>query len=211
MRPERTYRPTNKAFKDMTGQKYGMATVTDYWCKDGKAHHLWECICDCGNDFLARGNNLKTGNTISCGCQHSGGRAVERHGMHKSKEYSTWQHMRNRCNDPKNKKYPLYGGRGIKPCERWNSFDAFLEDMGEMPEWASSLDRIDPDKGYFKENCRWADVMMQNRNLRTVVKVEYNGETVVLNELAERMGLTPACVKSRIRRGASLEEALRTK
>jgi len=74
--------------------------------------------------------------------------------------------MRQRCNDPKNKNYPHYGGRGIKVCDRWNSYDAFLADMGRKPSRKHSLDRIDVNGNYEPENCRWADVMTQRHNQR---------------------------------------------
>lgn len=209
MRPEKQNKPTHALFKDLTGDRYGKLVVTGYWCRDGKFHHRWLCSCDCGSETLARGNNLRTGNTVSCGCEHTGGRAVERHGMHKTLEYSSWSHMISRCEGKDEHNLRIYVDRGITVCDEWrNSFSQFYADMGPMPGKGMSIDRIDPDLGYFKENCRWADIITQNRNLRTVRKVEFRGKIVILNELAEQHGRTPAAVKSMMRRGASLERAL---
>ena len=167
MKPERTAKPKSKIFKDLTGHRYGMLVVNDYWCRDGKAHHLWLCKCDCGRETLARGNNLRTGNTISCGCQHSGGRATERHGMHDTPEYSTWEHLVQRCR-PEYFKSHIYSERGIEVCERWrNSFLAFYEDMGPRPE-GKTIDRIDNEKGYEPGNCRWATPKEQSQNQRYI-------------------------------------------
>lgn len=90
----------------------------------------------------------------------------EMNGQASHQLYSTWLNMKQRCNNPKNTNYPKYGGRGIKLCDSWNeSFTAFLADMGEKPK-GTTLDRIDGNLGYSKENCRWADIKTQNRNVR---------------------------------------------
>lgn len=90
----------------------------------------------------------------------------EKHGMQKTSEYNTWTHIKDRCHNTKNSRYKDYGGRGITVCEEWRKiFKSFYEDMGDRPE-GMSLDRIDNNKGYSKENCRWATTHQQNINQR---------------------------------------------
>jgi len=91
----------------------------------------------------------------------------ELHGKHDTSEYRIWRHIKDRCLNPKNRRYSDYGGRGITVCDAWqHSFSAFLEDVGERPSNKHSIDRVDNDKGYSKENCRWATDQEQNLNKR---------------------------------------------
>lgn len=121
-----------------------------------------------------------------------------RHGQAKSKLYKTWVSMRNRCNNPKNIAYSKYGGRGIKVCERWNSFQLFAEDMGEPPEQKSSIERKDNSKDYEPGNCCWATPKEQARNRRTSRMIEHNGITKTLKEWSESTGLGSVTITTRI-------------
>lgn len=111
----------------------------------------------------------------------------EEHGMWQTRCYHSWASMRARCNNPKNPSYPNYGGRGITVCDEWSSFLRFFEDMGH-PGDGESIDRIDNDKGYSKENCRWATPMQQSRNRRNLIQVTIDGETHPLSVWVERIG-----------------------
>ena len=93
--------------------------------------------------------------------------------------YKIWNTMRQRCNNTNAKDYPKYGGRGIKICERWNDFWAFVEDMGERPE-GHSIDRIDNDGDYSPENCQWATLVEQCNNRRNNVYLTFNGQTLTV-------------------------------
>lgn len=115
--------------------------------------------------------------------------------------------MKGRCNNENHHKYPLYGGRGIKVCERWMDFSNFLEDMGERPE-GTTLDRIDSEKGYEPGNCRWATPTEQNRNKRTSVYLELHGILATIEEWAEVCGIDPRTIRSRVRRGMDARRAL---
>lgn len=197
--------------KDLVGLRFGETVVTELWGRDPNEPNrsLWLCKCDCGTEHLVRNNNLRSGNTRSCGHLHTGGRPVERHGYHNDPTYANWEHMIDRCENPNNSKYALYGGRGITVCDRWrNSFSAFLEDMGDRPH-NKSIDRIDSNKGYSLDNCRWATVLEQNRNLPTVMRVEFRDEGLVpVVELADRFGISKDTLKGRVRRGVPIERAL---
>ena len=111
--------------------------------------------------------------------------------------------------DPNSPGFHNYGGRGISTCERWQSFEAFRDDMGEPPSRAHSIDRIDNDGNYEPSNCRWATAKEQGRNRRNLIMVEFNGSNVCLAEAAERAGLNYATVYQRIfKHGWSVARAL---
>ena len=126
----------------------------------------WECRCKCGNITVVKSSHL--GRTRSCGCFR---RKPIKHGHAQagniSRTWRSWQHMRTRCLNPNNDSWHLYGGRGIKICDRWLEFSNFLEDMGERPP-NTSLDRINGDGNYEPANCRWATPSIQGQNVRTV-------------------------------------------
>ena len=194
--------------KNLIGDRYGLLTVIDYWCRDGIAHQLWLCRCDCGAETLARGNNMRTGNTISCGCKHTGGRKTERHGYHSSRTYTTWEKLKARC-QPGYFKSHLYYDKGITVCDRWaDSFQAFLEDMGERPK-GTTLDRIDGTKGYSKDNCRWVSILVQNRNTATTAMVDFKGKRIPRNDVADMFGINAKTLQGRLLRGMTIEEAVK--
>lgn len=109
------------------------------------------------------------------------------------------------CDHPK---YRHWHGRGITVCERWKTFENFLADMGPRPSPKHSLDRIDPDRGYEPGNVRWATRIEQNRNLRTVRRLTYNGVTLSVPEWAEKLGLCVGTLRVRLSRGRTVERAL---
>lgn len=124
--------------------------------------------------------------------------------------YYSWRNLRNRCNYKKAWNYSRYGGSGISYDPSWDSYDKFLSDMGERPE-GTTLDRIDNDKGYFKENCRWATCKQQQSNRRNCLQITYNGVTQTAADWAYQMGLTKSAIWMRITKyGWSVEKALTT-
>ena len=133
-----------------------------------KSKRFYMCLCDCGVIIKCSENNLKTGNTNSCGCYKLDAVRLSRtkHGMCTTVEYNSWKGMKKRCNNENCNDYAYYGGRGISVCEKWSvDFSAFFFDMGKCPD-GYSIDRIDVNKGYFKDNCRWACNTTQARNQR---------------------------------------------
>lgn len=121
--------------------------------------------------------------------------------------YWRWLAMKQRCFNEKNIHYKNYGGRGIKVCERWLTFDNFLQDMG-FPEEDLSIERIDNDKDYCPENCIWATRNEQAKNRRNVKLIEFDNKKLTLKELCNSLNLNYYTIKTRIQKGMQLTEAL---
>lgn len=159
------------------------------------------CRCECGNEKIIRLNSLKSGNTVSCGCFHKqqASESNKTHGLTKTKTYRTWYSMKQRCFNINDTRYSDYGGRGITVCDRWKeSFENFLEDMGKCPSRQHSIDRIDNDKGYYPENCRWATLKEQSRNKRVNRLIEYKGKTQCLTAWAEELNIKRETLSRRL-------------
>jgi len=195
---------------DMTSERYGRWTVIRNTGNRLNKHILWEVRCDCGTVAERLGYTLRQGASTSCGC-YSGEVNSERltkHGGKGTKAYQAWKNMRQRCANPNGPQWNDYGGRGITVCERWNDFANFLADMGNPPD-GRSLDRIDNDKGYGPDNCRWATSKEQNRNKRSNHMVTYKGIKKPLSEWCEVLGVSySAAVQRLLYLGYSEEEAL---
>lgn len=198
--------------KDQTGRKFGRLTIISLHERSEKSTmHKWLCQCTCGKTVVTAIQNLRTGNTRSCGCLFTEAvvKRNTKHGlMHDHKgAYRSWKDLRQRCNNPKNKSYPDYGGRGISVCERWNSFANFFADMGDRPE-KHSIDRIDVNGNYEPDNCRWATDKEQARNKRNNHIME-NGKTLAEN--SEIAGIDFKVVSYRVSHGYSFNDALSKK
>jgi len=193
---------------DLTEQRFGRLIVDSQDSSGAPGRPRWKCLCDCGSYCVVRGDSLRTGQTRSCGClRKKNGQST--HNKSGSKAYQVWTNMFQRCNNPNHAQYADYGGRGISVCVRWQTFKSFYEDMGDPP-LDMCIERVDNDKGYTKGNCRWATRTEENRNKRSNRILDYNGESRPMSEWAEEIGIKYGTLKTRLRLGWSVEEALET-
>lgn len=184
---------------DLTGQRFCRLTVLSRAPNDGR-RTVWNCRCDCGTEKPVRAEGLRCGDTLSCGCWLADkNRERATHGMSKTPLHRTWCGMFTRCRNPRERGFANYGGRGIEVCERWHSFEKFAADMGERPP-GTTIDRIDNNKGYSPDNCRWANRMTQGANRRMCFRIRHQGEIISAAELARRAGYSPATMHSRARK-----------
>ena len=134
-----------------------------------------------------------------------------KHGLIKYPEYNIWLQMRARCKNPKHIAYKYYGGRGISVSMEWDSFKTFIEDIGRRPV-GGSIDRIDTNGNYCKENCRWATKLQQANNTRDNKKITFNGKTYGLRALSEFCGVSQKLLAKRLfERGWSIQRAIQNK
>lgn len=125
-----------------------------------------------------------------------------------TRTYNIWEGLSKRCDNTKNHAYKYYGAKGIFVCEKWQDFVGFLDDMGECPP-NMSLDRINGNDGYYKENCRWSDRNTQARNRSNVKKISAFGYEMTIPEWSEKTGLSYYTIYLRLRKGIAPEEALK--
>jgi hypothetical protein len=189
---------------DLTDQVFGRLTVkslSEEKTKDGRIQ--WYCLCECGNFRTVAAKRLRNGYTKSCGCLAKEnsialGKACATHGMSKTPEYITWQHMKDRCLNPKHEAFSHYGGRGIKVCDRWlNSFENFYEDMGPRPR-GKTLDRKEFNGNYEPNNCRWASSKEQANNQTNNRLITFNGKTQSVAQWASQYDIPDRTLRARL-------------
>lgn len=196
-----------KLTQDLTGMKFNRLTAIRPAEKSRTGETRWVCLCDCGKEVIVQSNNLKSGLVKSCGCyRHE--YLVEAHTTHggtkqegkRTRLYSVWVGMRRRCFDKNDAGYQRYGMRGITVCDDWKDdfakFRAWAVKNGYRPNL--TIDRIDNDKGYSPDNCRWTGAKDQARNRRSNRVIAFNGETHILVEWAEITGLPRSTLYDRI-------------
>lgn len=197
---------------DLIGKRFGNLTVKKFSHIDEWRNAVWECLCDCSNTRLVRSGSLTEGKAIRCkDCSLNHLVKINTtHGLSYSKIYSVWQGMINRCLNPKHDNYHIYGGRGIKICERWMKFENFYEDMGDPPN-GLTIHRVNNNGNYCKENCIWATKKIQDRNRSDNNLITYKNETKCLIEWSEILGIKPETIRARLNYGWTLEETFNKK
>ncbi|EJN4219830.1 hypothetical protein NP764_003986 [Salmonella enterica] len=175
-----------------------------------RKYKLWVFRCDCGKEVTKIASTVKAGVVKSCGCLHVE-KTIERstrHGRSRTPEYQTWADMMARCYNPKNRNYCRYGERGIRVCAHWHHFPNFLEDMGLRPGSSYSIDRINNEGPYCKDNCRWATRETQVRNRSTNLRLRVNGEMTILKDFSKQFGCKADTVKRLLLGGYTAEDLL---
>lgn len=189
---------------DLTGQTFGRLVVISFAKRRiGSGNAMWNCVCVCKKTSVVESFRLRSGQTKSCGCigvELLKQRSIT-HGMRGTAGYYAWISMLSRCNNPGHAAYKNYGGRGIKVCQRWKSFENFWADMGPTHHRSLSLERNDNSKGYFKANCCWATQKQQNRNQRRNILILTPIGEMCVTAAAEHYGLVPATLFGRLERG----------
>lgn len=199
-----------KQIMDLVGQRFGKLVVLHLGTRTACNRVRWVCQCDCGNITEVQANDLRRGAVVSCGCygKSLGGIYNKIHGeSHKSRLYNIWCGMRGRCNNINHPRYKDYGGRGICVCKEWDNYLTFKS-------WALShgyaenltIERVDNDAGYNPDNCTWITLAEQRENRRD--NIMYKGKC--LKYWTDLLNLPYHTIKSRIRRGHSIEFALTT-
>ena len=201
------------SFKEIKSKKYGRLTViSEVTPKDYgyRKRRRVNCVCDCGNKVILVLNNIRIGTTKSCGCLLTEINIAKnyKHGMTLSPEYQAWRSMFKRCNDQNSENYKYYGGRGITICKRWEKFECFYKDIGDKPTQKHSLDRIDNNGNYYKNNCKWSTPKEQTSNRRTTIFIEYKGLKLTIAEWSFKLNIKYTTIYSRHKKGWEIKRIL---
>lgn len=199
---------SGKTFRKWTVMRGTMARY------GGRLRHLWDCRCECGTERAVANDALVSGKSTQCRDCGNREKATLKsrlvHGGSGTRLHNIWMLMHRRCGDAKHPDFKRYGGRGISVCREWKNFTAFHE-------WASvngyaaglTLDRIDNDRGYRPDNCRWVSRTTQNRNRGNNIRYEWKGQMLILSEISERECVRLTMLRQRVqKRGWPIEAAV---
>lgn len=186
--------------RNLAGEQFGRLTVLQSAGRSlGNRRSMWLCQCECGKTTVLPA--CKWRRTLSCGC------ARGTHHMSRSRTFSTWRDMFQRCENPESPRYKHYGGRGIKVCPQWRQFEQFFQDMGERPD-GLTIDRKDNNGDYTPANCRWATRKTQTENRRCTIWIEFNGVRKTRTQWARHIGMYPSVLAKRLKNNWPFEMAI---
>lgn len=194
---------------DLTGKKFNQLTVIAQSHRDLSGRMHWKCICDCGNMTIVQGYDISKGKTLSC--KECGNKRTseknKKHGHKADKLYYAWINMKTRCYNPNYYLFKNYGGKGISICEEWHDFINFKDwSLNNGYSRELSIDRINNNKNYCPDNCRWVTMKVQQNNRTNNNRITYNGETLTLKQWSEKLKINYAALQQRLRKGCSLEK-----
>lgn len=201
-------------FIDLTGQKFGRLTVVKRVENDKQGRAKWLCKCDCGNIQIIQASKLRNGHSKSCGCLRidtltANAAKRHRHKLSNTKLYQVWANMKDRCLNPNCKNYKNYGGNGIKICAEWLISDNFLEwAIANGYKEGLTIDRIDNNKGYSPDNCRWTTFAEQENNKSNNHFITYKDRKQTLQQWADELKISRNTLLARINRDWTIERAL---
>lgn len=189
---------------NLVGKIFNKWTVLKDAPKDKWNKRTLLCKCECGTESIVGYSNLVRGGSKSCRpC------ADHKHGKIASHRlYRVWASMKSRCNNPNEFNYPNYGGRGITVCNSWLDFRGFIADMEDSYKEGLSLDRIDNNKGYFKENCRWTTSKEQSLNTRKAIQYKYKNQLVSQNTLTKILNVHKSVIVKKLQKGETIESII---
>lgn len=197
-----------KKSKYMVGDKIGDLTLLKRFPPSEGVHHSrWLCKCECKREIIVDNSNLRKQRQ----CKVCASAKMSTHGMSNTALYTVWEHIKQRCFNPKSRSYPDYGGRGITVCDAWFDFEPFMMwalSNGYSPDL--TLDRIDNDGSYCPENCRWVDRKTQQNNRRNSIYITAMGKTLPCAEWARLTGIPKNTIRGRLKMGWSEAMAVTT-
>lgn len=208
-------------YKDNVGDTYNRLTIDGYISGTKNKPPRYQVTCVCGSKLNVICKDVLRGHSKSCGCyqREVSLETLKKHNLidknpysHKYKlTYTSWLGIKERCLNPKGKDFKYWGGRGIKVCVSWMEFKNFLQDMGERPSAEYQIDRIDNDKDYAPDNCRWLKGKENQRNKRqaksgkpSAMKVQYEGQDWYVRDLADMLNVSRYALYKRIKRNQPL-------
>lgn len=156
----------------------------------------YKCLCDCGNEKIILGTSMRLKKSQSCGCLRI--QRITKHNLLNSPEYKSWQGMRQRCENPNSDSFKNYGARGICVCKKWRTFNNFYLDMGRKPSPEYTIERLNNDGNYSKNNCVWATKKQQGRNKRNNHIIVFMGQTKCLAEWSELLDIAYPVLQQRL-------------